>query len=99
MAHAGAALWSMVTAIAFALAYVVSARHEIYDAQAAVHRLQASVAHLEQERDVLHRIDTQLQVMNNKVDDIATEVDRQREWRERIEDAAESPPHAMRRRK
>jgi outer membrane murein-binding lipoprotein Lpp len=94
-----AALWTAVTLLAAAIAYVLSARHEIHDAQTAVLRLQASVSHLEEERDVLHKIDTQLAVMNSKVDDIATEVDRQREWRERIEDAAELPPHAVRRRK
>lgn len=45
----------------------------------------------------LQKIDTQLAVMNSKIGDIATEVDRQREWRERIEDVAEAPPHARRR--
>jgi len=37
---------------------------------------QKSFADLRQQLDLLHKIDTQLAVMNNKVDDIATEVDR-----------------------
>ena len=93
-----AALVSAVTALVATVAYVVNAQHEIHNAQEGVRRLQSSVASLERERDVLHKIDTQLAVMNNKVDDIASEVDRQREWRERIEGIAESsPPHARRR--
>jgi hypothetical protein len=92
-----AALGSAVTALAIAIAYVVNAQHDIHNAQNDVHRLQESVASLEQERDVLHKIDTQLAVMNSKVDTIADEVDRQREWREGIEREAEAPPHARRR--
>lgn len=46
----------------------------------------------------LQKIGTQLAVMTAKIEDIATEVDRQRDWRENIETAAESPPHARRRR-
>lgn len=92
-----AALGSAVTALAIAIGFVVNAQHDIHNAQNDVHRLQESVTGLEKERDVLHRIDTQLAVMNSKMDGIATEVDRQREWREQIESAAESPPHARRR--
>lgn len=92
-----AALWSAITALAIAIGYVVNAQHDIHNAQNDVHRLQDSVASLEHEREVLHKIDTQLAVMNSKMDGIATEVDRQREWRERIEDVAESPPHARKR--
>lgn len=85
-----AALGSAVTALAIAIAYVVSAQHDI-------HNLQKDVAETQKQLDLLHKIDTALAVMNSKVDGIATEVDRQREWRERIEDAAELPPHARRR--
>lgn len=92
-----AALGSAITALAIAIAYVLNAQHDIRSAQEDVHRLQSSVASLEEERTVLHKIDTQIAVMNNKIDDIAAEVDRQREWRERIEGIAEAPPHARRR--
>jgi hypothetical protein len=92
-----AALGSAVAALAIAIGYVLNAQHDIHNAQNDVHRLQESVTSLEKERDLLHKIDTQLAVMSSKVDGIATEVDRQREWRERIESVAESPPHARRR--
>jgi hypothetical protein len=92
-----AAVGSAVGALVIAVGYVINARHEISDAQASVQRLHADVASLERERDVLHEIQTQLAVVNSKVDGIGIEVDRQREWRERIEDAAEAPPHARRR--
>jgi outer membrane murein-binding lipoprotein Lpp len=92
-----AAVWSAVIVLATAVGYVVNARHALNDAQASVHRLQASVASLERDREELHRIDTQLAVMNSKLGDIETEVDRQREWREKIEGVAELPPHARRR--
>jgi hypothetical protein len=85
-----AALGSAITALAIAIAYIVNAQHDI-------HNLQKDVAETQKQLDLLHKIDTQLAVMNSKVDGIATEVDRQREWRERIEDAAELPPHARRR--
>lgn len=93
-----AALRSAITALAFAIAWVVNAQHD-------VHRLQESVAALEKDREqnaarteVLHSIDTRLEVLANRVGDMATEVDRIREWRERIEDVAEAPPHARRHR-
>jgi hypothetical protein len=92
-----AAVGSAIGALVIAVGYVLNARHEIHDAQAAVQRLHVDVTNLERERDVLHRIETQLAVVNSKVDGIGIEVDRQREWRERIEDAAELPPHARRR--
>lgn len=47
--------------------------------------------------ETLHKIDTAMQVMGSKVDTIADEVDRQREWREHIERAAEEPPHVRKR--
>lgn len=89
-----AALWSAISALAIAVAWLVNAQHDIS-------RLKESVTEMrhdrQQDSDLLHKIDTQLAVMNSKMDGIATEVDRQREWRERIEDVAEAPPHARRR--
>lgn len=92
-----AALGSAVAALAIAIAYVVNAQHDIHNAQKDVNRLQDSVTSLEKERDLLHKIDTQLAVMSNSMATIAEEVDRQREWREKIEGVAELPPHARRR--
>jgi len=92
-----AALGSAVTALAIAIAYVVNAQHDIHNAQRDIHQLNDTVTDLQKQADVLHKIDTQLAVMNSKVDNIADEVDRQREWRERIESVAEMGPHAKRR--
>jgi hypothetical protein len=85
-----AALGGAVTALGLAIAYVGNAQHNIT-------RLNEIVAGEQRELDLHKGIETQLAVMIGKVDAIATEVDRQRAWRERIEDAAESAPHGRRR--
>jgi septal ring factor EnvC (AmiA/AmiB activator) len=92
-----AALWSAITALAIAVTWLINAQHDIHQLKESSAESQKSVADLRQQLDILHKIDTQLAVMNTKVDGIASEVDRQRQWRERIEDAAEAPPHARRR--
>lgn len=93
-----AVLGSAITALAIAIAYIVNAQADIHHLKESSAESQKSVAELRQQLDILHKIDTQLAVMNSKVDGIATEVDRQREWREQIERAAEDlPPHARRR--
>lgn len=91
-----AALWSVITALAIAVTWLVNAQADIHQLKESSTESQKSVADLRQQLDLLHKIDTQLAVMGNKVDTIATEVDRQREWRERIESVAEAPPHARR---
>ncbi len=91
-------LGSAVAALSVSIAYVVNAQHEIHNTQSEVRRLRQSVEDMQKEQELLHKIDTQLAVINGKIEGIMSEVDRQREWRERIEDAAESPPHARRRR-
>ena len=85
------ALWAAIGALAFGIGYVVNAQHDLHRHQESITDLQAD---RNQDRELLQKIDTQLAVMNSKIGDIATEVDRQREWRERIEDVAEAPPHA-----
>ncbi len=85
-----AALGAAVTALGLAIAYVGNAQHNI-------NRLNETVAGQQRQLDLLKGIETQLAVMIGKVDTIATEVDRQRAWRERIEEAAESSPHGRRR--
>jgi hypothetical protein len=92
-----AALWSAIVTLAVAIGYVVNAQHDIRNAQRDIRQLHDTVGDLQRQSDLLHKIDTQLAVMGAKVDDIANEVDRQREWREKIEDVAELPPHARRR--
>jgi uncharacterized coiled-coil protein SlyX len=91
------ALWGGIIAIAVAVAYVVHAQVAINGLQDSVVESKKSVAGLQTQLDLLHKIDTQLQVMSNKVDAIATEVERQREWRDRIESVAELPPHPRKR--
>lgn len=86
-----AALWSAVIALVVAVAWVLNALNNI-------RLLQESVKSLEQERDLLHKIDNSLAAMSSKVDGIAAEVDHQRQWRESIEREAESPPHPRKRR-
>lgn len=93
-----AALGSVVTALCVAIWYVVSAQHDLRTAQRDIHQLHDTVGNLERQTELLHKIETQLAVMESKVDDIANEVDRQREWREKIEGVAELPPHARKRR-
>lgn len=93
-----AAAWSAIAGLAIAIGYVLNAQHDISQLKEAVADSKKSVADIRQQLDLLHRIDTQIAVMGGKVDNIADEVDRQREWRERIEGIAESPPHARKRR-
>lgn len=87
-----AALGSAITALAVAIGFVVSAQRDI-------RQLKDTVAEQGKSVELLHKIDTDVAVMSNSVSAIAAEVQRQREWRERIEDVAESGPHATRRRK
>jgi hypothetical protein len=89
------ALWSAIGALVIAIGYVLNAQHSINALKDSVEESKKSVTELQAQLNLLHKIDTQIAVMSNKVDTIAAEVDRQREWRERIEDLAErTPPHA-----
>lgn len=94
------AVWGAITALAIAIGYVVNAQHDISHLKETVIKLEAernvAAGEREQDRQVLNKIDTQLAVMGGKVDTIADEVARQREWRDRIEGIAEAPPHARR---
>lgn len=84
-----AALGAVVTALAISIGYVLNAQRDL-------HQLKDAVAEQGKQLELLHSIDTQLAVMIGKVDSIAGEVDRQRAWRDRIEEAAEAGPHARR---
>lgn len=94
-------LWSaigaLVTALMVCITWIVttqSAIHELNDHDAELRR---AMVELKAQVEVLHEIHTQLAVMAGKMDSIADEVERQREWREKIEGVAELPPHARRR--
>lgn len=92
------ALWSSLLALVIAIGYVLNAQHSIGKLQDESADARKSMSDLQQQVGLLREIDTQIKVMNTKVDGIAAEVDRQRQWREKIEDVAEHPPHAVRRR-
>jgi len=94
-----AVLWSaigtLITALGVAITWLINTQGDI-------HRLKESViearAEHQQDSEVLHKIDTHLAVIDSKMDNIAEEMDSVNRWRDRIEDVADSPPHARRRR-
>jgi hypothetical protein len=88
-----AVLCSVIAAMAIAIWYVVGAVHELHGSQADIRRHDESIATLQKQNDILNEIKTQIAVVNSKVDNISSEVDRQREWREHVETEAESRPH------
>lgn len=94
-------LWSaigaLVTALVVAITWLVTTQSDIHQLKEAETESKKSVADIRQQLDLLHKIDTQLAVMSSQINSIADEVDRQREWRDKIEGIAESPPHARRR--
>jgi len=59
-----------------------------------VSQLKDSAKRFEEQRATLEAIDKKLAVLDSKVDNISAEVEHQREWRDRIEQQAEAPPHA-----
>lgn len=95
-------LWSaigaLITTLVVCITWLVNTQSDIHQLKDSVAESKKSVAELRQELELLHKIDTEIAVMNSKVDGIADEVDRQREWRDKIEGIAESPPHARKRR-
>lgn len=93
-----AALGSAITALAIAIGYVVNAQHDISRLKESVAESRKSMDDMHQKLDILQDIKTQLAVMGSQLNGISDEVDRQREWRSHIEDAAESGPHAKRHR-
>lgn len=74
-----AALIGAVSALAVAITWLVSAQRDISD-------LKGRIARSEPDHELLLKIDA-------KIDSLADEVDRQRQWRERIESEAETQPH------
>jgi len=87
-------LWLAIGALAAGIGYVGKAQVKLDRHQESITDLQLEHA---QDRDLLQKMNTQLAVMNRTIDDIAEEVNRQRDWREKIQEQAEAPPHARRR--
>jgi hypothetical protein len=79
-------LWIAIGALTSGIIYVGKAQVKLDRHQESITDLQQERA---QDREILYKIDTRIAVMNEKIDDIATEVGRQREWRDKIEGVAE----------
>ena len=92
-----ATVWGAITTLAIAIGYVINAQHDLARLKESMAESKQSIADLQRQLGVLPKIDTQLAVLAGNVGSIADEVDRQREWRDRIEGIAETPPHARRR--
>lgn len=88
---AALAFWTLIVALSSAGLTVYL--HSAGDGKD-ITQLQESVKKLEDQGSALQGIATQLAVLNSKVDNISSEVEHQREWRDRIEQQAEAPPHA-----
>jgi hypothetical protein len=84
-------LWSMLAALVTAVSFVVHA-------QISLATLDKRVAVLEEQRELLEKIDKRLDGVAGDVGAIKAEVDQQRGWRDRIEAQAEAPLHLKPRR-
>lgn len=97
------AVWTAVAGIWTLLVALSSAGLTVYMHSAVqekdILQLKEGVKKFDDQASALQGISTQLAVLDSKVDNISHEVDHQREWRERIEQQAEAPPHARWRRK
>lgn len=94
-------VWGAIAALSIGIGYVVNAQHDISHLKETVIRLEAgrnvAAEERDQDREVLHKIDKAVDVLNDKVDNIGTEVRRQQGRWDRVEQEADSPPHARRR--
>lgn len=92
-------LWSaigtLVTALAVCITWLVTTQARIVKTEESIQRHEESIKALQKQGDV-NEINTKLAVLTSKMTDISAEVERLREWRDRIEDVASSPPHARR---
>lgn len=86
---------SAITTAFMALAYLFNSP------QKDIHRVQEIItqqqAHEQKTDELLQQLVTGQAVMNAAMSDFRDEQDRQREWRDRLADIAEAPPHARRR--
>jgi cell division protein FtsB len=87
------ALWGAIGILAVSIAYVVNAQRDLNRHQESITDLQRDRA---QDRDMLQQIVNSQTAMSGKIDTLTDEMNRQRDWREKIEEVAESGPHAKR---
>lgn len=94
------AVWSaigaLITSLAVSITWLVTTQAGIRKAQDDIQRQDKSIEALQRQGDILNEINTKIAVMGSQIDTIADEVDRQRQWRDKIEGVAELPPHARR---
>lgn len=76
-----------------------TAQHDIQRANETAAEAKKSVADMQQKLDILQDMKTSLAVMASKIDNIDAEVTRQRQRWDRVEEVADSPPHAARRKR
>jgi hypothetical protein len=99
-------LWSaigvLVGILGAAITGWVTTQSDIRGLEKTVARLESeraeAVAQRERDRELLNKIDKAVGEVGVKLDNIADEVDRQREEWDHVHGIAESPPHAARRR-
>jgi cob(I)alamin adenosyltransferase len=92
-----ATVWGAIGTLTLAIGYVLNAQHDLARLKESMAESKRTVADLQQQLAALPKNDTQMAVLSGKVDAFGDEVDRLREWRDRIEGIAETPPHARRR--
>jgi hypothetical protein len=90
------ALWAAIGGLVIAIGYVINAQHELHNAQNDIRRHDESIGALQKQSDLLNEIRAEQAGMKSQLNDITEEMKRQRDWRDRIEQVAEAPPHARR---
>jgi hypothetical protein len=89
-----AALVSAVSAVAVCIAYVLNAQRDLSQLKVTVADQVSAQA---KQFELLHELNVRLAVVNLDMLHQGEELDRLREWREQIEDIAETSPHGRRR--
>jgi hypothetical protein len=93
-----AALWGAIVATAGMLVLAVTAWVSTQKNMEHLQELSVHAqAHEQKTDELLQQLVTGQAVMNATMGEFKAEQDRQRQWRDRIEQEADSPPHARRR--
>lgn len=95
-------LWTAIvilfSALVGSITWLVKTNANMDQVQIAVTKSEKKVDDMQQKLDILQDMKTSLAVMASKIDNIDAEVTRQRQRWDRVEEVAEAPPHARRRR-
>lgn len=87
------ALWSVSLVI---IGAVITGSSRVIHDESNINDLSNRVQKLESQQELLQKIDHDLTRLDEKVNGIKGDLDQQIEWRNRVEDVAEIPPHARR---